>query len=210
MPKPHEGKIDEDDEAEDTDKDEQESKPIIDKLRKSSRDEESGVADRIADAGSPNGFASKVNGTSTAEEQSTTPHSLGDVELQLSKLDNSSRMSEGPSQSDTKATSRDDIEARLDAMAQEREALRDEVAGLRKSLEEIQEKHNEELGDVRDQLEERVSEKEHAESQYRSLLGKVNTIRSQLGDRLKADAVSTISPIILRLTYHFTGRFIAS
>lgn len=194
MPKPHGAKIDEDDEAEEANKEEQESKTTIDELKKSPRNEKSDVADMIADAGSPNGFASNINGTSTAEEQSTTPYVLHDVELRSNKLDNLSRASEGPSQSDTRSTSRDDIEARLDAMAQEREALRDEVAGLRRSLEEIQEKHNEELGDVRDQLEERVSEKEHAESQYRSLLGKVNTIRSQLGDRLKADAVSTITP----------------
>lgn len=82
-----------------------------------------------------------------------------------------------------------DTEARLDALAKERTALRDEVAQLRKSLEQIQGQHKEDLGSVRDQLEQTQSEKEHAETQYRNLLGKVNTIRSQLGDRLKADAV---------------------
>ncbi|KAL9035915.1 MAG: hypothetical protein Q9214_006371 [Letrouitia sp. 1 TL-2023] len=188
VPKSHGVKIDEDDEAEEADKEEQESKTTIDELKKSPRNEESGAADIIADAGSPNGFASNINGKGSTEEQSVASHDPDDVELQSNKLDNLSRVSEGPSQSDTRSTFRDDIEARLDAMAQEREALRDEVTGLRRSLEEIQEKHNEELGDVRDQLEERVSEKEHAESQYRNLLGKVNTIRSQLGDRLKADA----------------------
>ncbi|KAL9613975.1 MAG: hypothetical protein Q9167_001524 [Letrouitia subvulpina] len=188
VPKPLEVKIDEDDEAEEADKEEQESKTTIDELNKPSKNEESEVADIIADAGSPNGFASNVNGKSTAGEQSTATHGLADVELRSNRLDNLSRVSEGPSQSETRSTSQDDIEARLDAMAQEREALRDEVAGLRRSLEGIQEKHNEELGEVRDQLEEKVNEKEHAESQYRNLLGKVNTIRSQLGDRLKADA----------------------
>ena len=82
-----------------------------------------------------------------------------------------------------------DTEARLDALAEERIALRDEVAQLRRSLEQIQGKHEEELGSVRAQLEETEGEKEHAEMQYRNLLGKVNTIRSQLGERLKADAV---------------------
>ena len=83
-----------------------------------------------------------------------------------------------------------DTEARLDALAKERDALRQEVAQVRKSLEEIQEKHEEELGDIREQLAGTQGEKEQAETQYRSLLGKVSTIRSQLGERLKADAVS--------------------
>ncbi|MCJ1232918.1 hypothetical protein MMC14_000872 [Varicellaria rhodocarpa] len=91
-----------------------------------------------------------------------------------------------PNSSDTSIT--DDTRARLDALAREREALRDEVAQLRRSLEEIQGKHEKELGSVREQLEDTQGEKEHAEIQYRNLLGKVNTIKSQLGERLKADA----------------------
>ena len=83
----------------------------------------------------------------------------------------------------------EDTEARLDALARERETLRDEVAQLRRSLEELQGKHEEELIDVKGQLEETQGEKDHAETQYRNLLGKVNTIKSQLGERLKADAV---------------------
>lgn len=82
-----------------------------------------------------------------------------------------------------------DTETRLDALARERAALKDEVTQLRRSLEEIQGKHEEELGSFREQLEDTQVEKEHAESQYRNLLGKVNQIRSQLGERLKADAV---------------------
>lgn len=88
----------------------------------------------------------------------------------------------------TAATS-SDTEARLEALARDRFALTEEVAELRRSLEEIQNKHQEELGGVRDQLEEAQGEKEHAESRYQDLLGKVGTIRSQLGERLKADAV---------------------
>ncbi|MCJ1412841.1 hypothetical protein MMC19_006941 [Ptychographa xylographoides] len=81
-----------------------------------------------------------------------------------------------------------DTEARLDALARERATLREEVAGLRKSLEEIQEKHEAELGSMRDQIENTQGQKDHAETRYRDLLGKVNTIKSQLGERLKADA----------------------
>lgn len=38
-------------------------------------------------------------------------------------------------------------------------------------------------------LEETQSEKHNAETQFRNLLGKVNTIKAQLGERLRADAV---------------------
>lgn len=83
-------------------------------------------------------------------------------------------------------------EARLEVLAQERAALKDQVSDLRRSLEEVQMKHQEGMSIVRTQLNERNSEKEHAETQYRKLLGKVNTIRSQLGERLKADAVGAV------------------
>jgi len=83
----------------------------------------------------------------------------------------------------------DDTDARLDALAREKQALREEVVELRKSIEGMQGKHEDELGELRGQLEDTQGEKEHAETQYRTLLGKVNTIKSQLGERLKADAV---------------------
>lgn len=78
--------------------------------------------------------------------------------------------------------------ARLDAMQQERDKLRNEVTKLRQSLESLQSKHNEELSSVRSDLEQSNQSKDQAETQYRNLLGKVNTIRSQLGERLKQDA----------------------
>jgi len=81
-----------------------------------------------------------------------------------------------------------DTIARLDAMAKERDSLQAEVVELRKSLEDIQGKHQEELSGVREEVDEVQAGKERAEEQYRTLLGKVNTIRSQLGERLKADA----------------------
>ncbi|KAK3115705.1 hypothetical protein LTR53_004669 [Teratosphaeriaceae sp. CCFEE 6253] len=78
--------------------------------------------------------------------------------------------------------------ARFDAMQQERDSLRDEVAKLRQSLEALTTQHDNDLSGVKDELNQSSQAKEHAESQYRSLLGKVNTIRSQLGERLKQDA----------------------
>ena len=73
-------------------------------------------------------------------------------------------------------------------MQQEREELRAEVTQLRQSLQRLQEQHTEEITGVREDLSSTQQGKEHAETQYRNLLGKVNTIRSQLGERLKADA----------------------
>ena len=96
-----------------------------------------------------------------------------------------------------------DTDARLEALVNERAALREEVAQVRRSLEEIQEKHEEELGSVRDQLADTQGEKEQAETQYRNLLGKVNTIRSQLGERLKADAVGVHLPPRLRRSWWY-------
>ena len=92
-----------------------------------------------------------------------------------------------------------DTDARLEALVNERAALREEVAQVRRSLEEIQEKHEEELGRMRERLANTKGEKEQAETQYRNLLGKVNTIRSQLGERLKADAVRVDVPAVTSL-----------
>lgn len=78
---------------------------------------------------------------------------------------------------------------RFEALVRDRDTLRAEVTELRKSLEDIQSKHQAEVASVTEQLEETLGEKDHAETQYRNLLGKVNTIKSQLGERLKADAV---------------------
>ena len=85
-------------------------------------------------------------------------------------------------------TSTSDASSRLDAMQQERDSLRAEVTSLRQSLESLQERHTEEVSGVKEELQQTQQDKEHAETQYRNLLGKVNTIRSQLGERLKADA----------------------
>jgi chromosome segregation ATPase len=113
-----------------------------------------------------------------------------------------------------------DASVRFEAMSQEREALRAEVEQLRKSLEDIQGKHTEDISTIKSQhseelsaaqqkhteelstikgrhteelstikaeLEETESAKEQAETQYQHLLGRVNTIKSSLGERLKAD-----------------------
>ncbi|KAG8528001.1 uncharacterized protein KY384_006917 [Bacidia gigantensis] len=96
--------------------------------------------------------------------------------------------SEQPAPSSHQDSTTGNSVAMLEALTQERETLRDEVSQVRKSLEEFQAKHENEVSSVREELHQTQNGKEQAESQYRNLLGKVNTIRSQLGDRLKADA----------------------
>ena len=82
-----------------------------------------------------------------------------------------------------------DAAARFDALVKDRDALRLEVTQLRQSLEELQSKHATEMEAAQGELADTQAERESAEERYQSLLGKVNTIRSQLGERLKADAV---------------------
>jgi len=72
---------------------------------------------------------------------------------------------------------------------------------MRKSLEDIQSKHEsgtsaqaesqqeEEIRSLREELDEANESKEHFETQYKNLLGRVNTIKTSLGDRLKSDTV---------------------
>jgi chromosome segregation ATPase len=89
----------------------------------------------------------------------------------------------------------DDATARFDALVKDRDALRAEVTQLRESLEGLQAQHTSELEAVQTELEETQNEKQSAEEQkdaaeeqYQNLLGKVNTIRSQLAERMKSDA----------------------
>lgn len=81
-----------------------------------------------------------------------------------------------------------DTTDRLDQLAKERDELREEVTQLRKSLETIQSKHEEEISGLKEQAADAAKSKEHAENQYRDLRGKVNTIKSQLGERMRQDA----------------------
>ncbi|CBF87581.1 putative Golgi matrix protein [Aspergillus nidulans FGSC A4] len=77
---------------------------------------------------------------------------------------------------------------RFDALVRDRDSLRAEVTDMRKSLEEIQSKHRTDMQALQSKLDDAESKKEHAESQYRGLLERVNTIKAQLGERLKEDA----------------------
>ncbi|KAF2745698.1 hypothetical protein M011DRAFT_446959 [Sporormia fimetaria CBS 119925] len=120
--------------------------------------------------------------TPTAHANGIQSHSISSaVALGLSRSRSQGALSPSPPPPS-------DAPARLEAMARERDTLRQEVIELRKSLETIQGKHEEELGHLQGELDEANEGKEHFETQYRNLLGRVNTIKSSLGDRLKADA----------------------
>lgn len=97
--------------------------------------------------------------------------------------------SKPPTDARADAPSNMEADSRFEALVRDRDSLREEVAELRKSLEQIQSKHDEDMGTLQKKLEDTQSEKEHSDSQFRNLMGKVNTIKAQLGERLKADAV---------------------
>ena len=86
------------------------------------------------------------------------------------------------------STADKDPTTRFDELVKERDALRLEVTQVRQSLEQLQVDHDNELENLKTQLEESQGEKDYAEEQYQNLLGKVNTIRSQLAERMKNDA----------------------
>ncbi|PYH47692.1 guanylate kinase [Aspergillus saccharolyticus JOP 1030-1] len=77
---------------------------------------------------------------------------------------------------------------RFDALVRDRDTLRAEVTDMRKSLEEIQSKHHAEMEALQEKLNDAESKKDHAELQFQKLLERVNTIKSQLGERLREDA----------------------
>ncbi|KAK0704945.1 hypothetical protein B0H67DRAFT_498515, partial [Lasiosphaeris hirsuta] len=81
----------------------------------------------------------------------------------------------------------DTTSAKLEAMSQDREALRAEVEQLRKQLESIQETHAHDVTQLKTELEGSEAAKEHAETQYQNLLGRLERIKETLGDRLKRD-----------------------
>ncbi|ODM21698.1 hypothetical protein SI65_02542 [Aspergillus cristatus] len=77
---------------------------------------------------------------------------------------------------------------RFDALVRDRDSLRAEVTDMRKSLEEIQSRHREDMEALRQRVDDAESKKGQAETQYQKLLERVNTIKAQLGERLKEDA----------------------
>ncbi|KAJ5827754.1 hypothetical protein N7447_004517 [Penicillium robsamsonii] len=99
--------------------------------------------------------------------------------------------SDAPSRTDAQSDPASDgtePKDRFDALVRDRDSLRAEVADMRKSLEEIQSKHTADMEVLQHKLDDAESKKEEAETQFQKLLERVNTIKSQLGERLKEDA----------------------
>ncbi|KAI1487936.1 hypothetical protein F5X96DRAFT_647805 [Biscogniauxia mediterranea] len=77
-----------------------------------------------------------------------------------------------------------DTSARLEAMSQEREALRAEVGELRKQLESLQATHTQETSRLKSDLEEVEAAKEQVEEQYQTLVDRVEKIKESVSNRL--------------------------
>jgi len=134
----------------------------------------------------------RVDGNSSRQEESSETSMSDQHQSQTRRPDQLPlEKPEAVESADSHESAEDDTSARLEALANERTALRDEVTRLRQSLQEVQQKHQDEVQDKDEQLEAVQGEKEYAQDQYQSLLGRVNTLKAQLGERLKADAVCT-------------------
>lgn len=138
---------------------------------------------------------SSANPTETTHEVESTAREVNGDGIVLPIRNGETRpitaepVKESDKSSETEKKSDTDSAARFDALAHERDALRAEVTELRRSLESLQSKHSEQLNTVSQDLSNANIAKDRAEEQYSALLGKVSTIRSQLGERLKSDAV---------------------
>ncbi|KHE80473.1 hypothetical protein GE21DRAFT_1020952 [Neurospora crassa] len=134
---------------------------------------------------SANGHIPNPSTTTTAPTMSTT---TSPPPTEGSPVTNSTAADETPATTTTTTTKNStETSAKLEAMSQDREALRAEVEQLRKQLESIQSTHDEEVSQLRSDLEESEAAKEHAETQYQNLLDRVEKIKETLGERLKRD-----------------------
>ncbi|RBR26672.1 uncharacterized protein FIESC28_00532 [Fusarium coffeatum] len=116
--------------------------------------------------------------------ESTTVQSNGHA---VEPQDKSNGLTPPPVDGEKENTNNSDTSAKLEAMSQEREALRAEVEQLRKQLETIQETHSNEVTQLKSDLEESNAAKENAEEEYQTLLGRVEKIKQTLSDRFKRD-----------------------
>ncbi|ODH49668.1 hypothetical protein GX48_04192 [Paracoccidioides brasiliensis] len=130
-------------------------------------------------------FINGSHGNQTPDSEDDNDDKGGEETLAKAKTEKMPTMADNDNDNDVQSL---DSNPRFDALVRDRDSLRAEVAEMRISLEKIQSKHDEEMSALQRQLEQSRNEKEHADTQFRNLLGKVNTIKSQLGERLKADA----------------------
>lgn len=87
------------------------------------------------------------------------------------------------------------------------EADHAELQKLRNELEDERELRARDAADAEERIAELQEQKENLDAQYKNLLGRVSTIRTTLGERMKADAVSSSrSSCILRGMMGFSHR----
>jgi uncharacterized coiled-coil DUF342 family protein len=84
------------------------------------------------------------------------------------------------------------LSEKWDALAEERDMLRREVAELRQSLEDITSKRELEVKCLREEVDTANEDKEKAEQKHATLLERVNNISATLGERLKSNAVCSV------------------
>ncbi|SPO03407.1 related to RUD3 - suppressor of uso1-1 transport defect [Cephalotrichum gorgonifer] len=80
-----------------------------------------------------------------------------------------------------------DAAVKLQAMTEDREALRAEIEKYRKQIEDLQTSHASEVKRLTTELEESNTAKENAEEEYETLRERVEKIKATLSDRLKRD-----------------------
>ncbi|KAJ5909157.1 hypothetical protein N7495_001839 [Penicillium taxi] len=128
---------------------------------------------------------STTGGTEPSSENNGAPtERAGDSD----PADDTERAGDAHQKNHNPAPSDAEPKDRFDALVRERDSLRAEVTDMRKSLEGIQSKHRADMEALQQKLDDSDTKKEHAETQYQKLMERVNTIRSQLGERLKEDA----------------------
>jgi len=82
------------------------------------------------------------------------------------------------------------LSQKMEAVARERDTLLQKITELRQTLENIQEKHAQDIVDLRTRAETAEQDKEESDQKYNDLRDRVTDIRATLGERLKSNAVS--------------------
>lgn len=132
-----------------------------------------------------------VNGKSSEDKRSEKGTDGHGNEEGSDNGESNKNETKGDSQAQNNESTADTTQSkdRFDALVRDRDSLRAEVTDMRKSLEEIQSKHQTEMEALQQKVDDAENRKDEAETQFQQLLERVNIIKSQLGERLKEDEV---------------------
>ncbi|CAM1509452.1 Fc.00g031910.m01.CDS01 [Cosmosporella sp. VM-42] len=161
----------------------QTSNPAASKKKNNKKKKNANKNKELAQAG--NGDAKQV--TEDVEEEPETPTQADTPGGTKPSTESNGHVVESKSNGVSPVDGDSDTAAKLEAMGKEREALRAEAERLRKQLESIQETHENEVTQLKSDLDDSNAAKENAEEQYQVLLGRVEKIKSSLSDRLRRD-----------------------